>query len=237
MKIKDYTLDSEINADDKVIGTRHSDNATKNFRIGDIAAALVADQTLQEVLDNNHDLVDGNNFQGTQAGLNQTGTNVIALGTNSGEENTGQLNVFAGQESGRYNTGDDVVALGYLSSNSNEGDNVVSFGSNAAKSNQGSFVNGIGATAAYENQGNYVNAIGRYAASGNTGNNVNAFGVNAAMNNHINGQTIFSNNSLPSYANATAAAAAITTGNGASTGCTYLYFDASTGIVKAIRIA
>ena len=39
--------------------------------------------TLQQVLDFNHDLVDGNNFQGTGAGVGNTGTDVIALGTNS----------------------------------------------------------------------------------------------------------------------------------------------------------
>ena len=33
--------------------------------------------TLQQVLDNNHDLVNGNNFQGTFAGAGNTGTNVI----------------------------------------------------------------------------------------------------------------------------------------------------------------
>jgi hypothetical protein len=81
-----------------------------------------------------------------------------------------------------------------------------------------------------------VNAFGRNAARNNEGDHVNAFGVDAANGNTLNGQTVFSNASLPSYANASAAATAITVLNGASVNCTYLYFDDSTDTIKAIRL-
>jgi hypothetical protein len=38
------------------------------------SGSVATTPTLQEVLDNNHDLVDGNNFQGTGAGVSNTGT-------------------------------------------------------------------------------------------------------------------------------------------------------------------
>jgi hypothetical protein len=52
-------------------------------------------QTLQEVLDNNHDLVDGLNFQGTGAGINNTGNDVNAFGYSAGNGNTfNNVNLF-----------------------------------------------------------------------------------------------------------------------------------------------
>jgi len=51
--------------------------------------------TLQQVLDNNHDLVNGNNFQGTLAGKFNTGYHVNAFGENSATTNTGNsVNAF-----------------------------------------------------------------------------------------------------------------------------------------------
>lgn len=94
MKIKDYTLESPISADDRLLGTVAATNATRNFRIGDIANSLVNDQTLQEILDNDHDLVNGNNFQGTGAGFENTGENVVGFGPNAAYQNDGE-NIFA----------------------------------------------------------------------------------------------------------------------------------------------
>ena len=220
MRIKDYTLESPINADDKLLGTANGTNATKNFRIGDIANALVNDQTLQEILDNDHDLVDGNNFQGTGAGVDNTGENVNGFGQNAAADNTQ----------------DNVNAHGLNAAAGNIGQGVNAAGRNSALNNEGNFVNAFGPDAANENTGSYVNAIGRNAASFNSGDNVNAFGADAANGNTLNGQTVFSNDSLPSYANASAASTAITVLNGASAGCTYLYFDDSTDTIKAIRL-
>jgi hypothetical protein len=202
------------------LGTANGTNATKNFRVGDITDALVANQTLQQVLDNGSDLVDGNNFQGTGAGVDNNGENVIGLGSNAAADNTA----------------DNVNGFGSSSAAGNVGTGVNARGRNSALNNEGDFVNADGPDAANGNIGNYVNAIGRGAAKDNEGNHVNAFGVDAGLGNILNNQTIFSNTSLPSYTNAAAAATAITVLNGASADCTYLYYDASTGIVKAIRL-
>jgi hypothetical protein len=65
---------------------------------------------------------------------------------------------------------------------------------------------------------------------------VNAFGNNAGSGNTINGATIFSNDSLPSYANYATASAAITVVLGGSAGCTYLYHDQATNSIGAVRL-
>jgi hypothetical protein len=220
MKIKDYTLESPVSADDRLLGTANGTNATKNFRVGDITDALVANQTLQQVLDNGSDLVDGNNFQGTGAGVDNNGENVIGLGSNAAADNTA----------------DNVNGFGSSSAAGNIGTGVNARGRNSALNNEGDFVNADGPDAANGNIGDYVNAIGRGAAKDNEGNHVNAFGVDAGLGNTLNNQTIFSNESLPSYTNASAAATAITVLNGASANCTYLYFDDSTDTIKAIRL-
>jgi hypothetical protein len=236
MRIKDYTLESPISADDRLLGTVNATNATKNFRIGDIANSLINDQTLQEVLDNNHDLVDGNNFQGTNAGVDNTGENVNAFGQNAADSNTqDNINAF-GQSAAAGNSGTSVNAFGRNAALDNEGNIVNAFGPESAKLNTGDYVNSMGNNSCYDNAGDYVNAFGRSAANGNQGNHVNAFGVDAGLNNQLSNKTIFSNASLPSYVNAAAAAVAITVLNGASANCTYLYYDASTATIKAIRL-
>ena len=82
----------------------------------------------------------------------------------------------------------------------------------------------------------YSNFIGSNAGSGSTGNSVNAFGAGAGAGNALNGQTIFSNSSLPSYADRSAATTAITVLNGASAGSTYLYYNATTFGIEAVRL-
>jgi hypothetical protein len=129
--------------------------------------------TLQEVLDNNHDLVDGNNFQGTGAGLGNTGTEVNALGVSAAENNIGN----------------NVNALGNGAANNNEGINVNALGTTSAFINGGNNVNGLGFQASYVNSGNNVNGLGNSAALSNTGNDVNAFGFEAGVNNLGNGNT------------------------------------------------
>jgi hypothetical protein len=130
--------------------------------------------TLQEVLDNDHDLVSNNNFQGTGAGINNTGNDVNAFGYSAAEENTGAY----------------INAFGYIAGTSNTGDNNNFLGSNAGGSNTGSSVNAMGAYSVQANTGNNVNAFGDSAGNGNTFNNVNLFGENATANE--DGQTVFS---------------------------------------------
>ena len=84
--------------------------------------------TLQQVLDFNHDLVNGNNFQGTGAGVGNIGTNVIALGTNSARNNTGNNVTASGTYSAYCNTGDGVTASGYQSAYCNTGGSLTALG-------------------------------------------------------------------------------------------------------------
>lgn len=130
--------------------------------------------TLQEVLDNNHDLVDGNNFQGSFAGDNNTGIFVNAFG----------------QDAANTNTGTQVNALGTESAIQNEGGNVNAFGNVAAGFNTGNEINALGDNAGYENTANHVNAMGYAAGLNNTFNNVNLFGASATADE--NGQTVLS---------------------------------------------
>jgi hypothetical protein len=69
-----------------------------------------------------------------------------------------------------------------------------------------------------------------------TGNNVNAFGVQAHKGGTLSGQTVFSNTSLPSYANRAAAVAAITVALGAVAGNTYFYYNQTTFAIEGVRL-
>ena len=184
--------------------------------------ALTNTVTLQNVLaGTNKNLTSGINLQGTNAGGGTfSGTNINAFGTNAAQNNSGSY----------------VNALGQSSAGGNSGDRVNAFGFGAANDNSGNDVNAFGNVAAETNSGNDVNAFGATAAVGNTGNNVNAFGYGAGQNNTIGGATIFSNASLPSYADYTAASAAITVVLGGTAGCTYLYHDQATNSIGAVRL-
>lgn len=177
-------------------------------------------QTLQQVLDKNHDLVNANNFQGTDAGFNNVGYNVIGFGNLAAYQNNGSDNNFFGAQTGFDNTGSNVNAMGYNSALANEGNNVNAFGEETANLNTGKD----------------VNAFGTRAAKNNVGSDVNAFGKDAGYGNQLSGQTIFSNRSMPSYANEAAATTDITTANGASAGCTYLYYNQDKKSIMAIRL-
>jgi hypothetical protein len=107
--------------------------------------------TLQEVLDNNHDLVDGNNFQGTDAGRENVGTDVIALGTSSAKYNEGSFLNAIGWQAGYENTGDSLIAIGKDAGNNNKGAQVIALGTLAAKNNEGDDVFVVGQAAGQNN--------------------------------------------------------------------------------------
>lgn len=130
--------------------------------------------TLQQVLDNNHDLVDNNNFQGTDAGYNNTGTDVNAFGFEAAVANSGTF----------------VNAFGTSSASNNSGLNINVIGQSAGVNNTGNSVNALGQETAFENIGNDVNALGFRAGVSNTFNNVNLFGETAQADE--NGQTVLS---------------------------------------------
>ena len=112
--------------------------------------------TLQQVLDNNHDLVDGNFFAGTNAGISNSGNGVIALGEYAGYENTA----------------DNVNALGNSAGSGSEGENINAFGFFAGGFNTGNNVNALGYDAGFTNAFNNVNLFGQYAAADEDGQTV-----------------------------------------------------------------
>jgi hypothetical protein len=154
----------------------------------------VAIPTLQEVLDNNHDLVDGNNFQGASAGSNNGGLNVNAFGTQAAEDNRGSGCNFFGTAAGQ----------------DNQDTNVHGFGENAGRRNQSRHAVFIGAQAGYDVATNTGNAIG--------------------------GVFVVNNTILTSFPDFATAQATLTVLNGAVAGNTYLFYDASKGVIGAIRL-
>ena len=106
----------------------------------DYISSQITTPTLQQVLDNNHNLINGNNFQGTTAGLGATGFNINAFGTNAA----------------LFNTGDALNALGNTSGNNNSGDNVNAFGDFAGNGNTFDYVNLLGQNAAADENGQTV---------------------------------------------------------------------------------
>lgn len=181
----------------------------------------------------------------------------IYLGLNAGNGTNNQKNVMIGYYAG-YN------AVGAYNSNFigvSAGDNTVNCnkavfighraGNNSSGCQHGVFIGrytGSNSTGSYDSNffGNYAgynasnayssNFFGPAAGQSSTGNNVNAFGSNAGVSNALSGQTIFSNSSLPTFADHTAAAAAITVLLGASANSTYLYHNQSTDSIGAVRL-
>ena len=88
--------------------------------------------TLQQVLDFNHDLLNGNNFQGTCAGAGNSGTNVIAIGNQSANSNSGSYVTASGYQSAQSNSGSYVTASGWQSAFCNTGSRVTASGSQSA---------------------------------------------------------------------------------------------------------
>ena len=146
--------------------------------------------TLQQILDNNHDLVDGNNFQGTDAGQNNIGFNLNGFGEGSAQGNTGSsINAF-GESAGASNIGDNLNAMGQGSAQGNAGSNINAFGVVAGASSAGDNLNALGASSLLYNTGSNINAFGNSAGANNGFNNINLFGNNAQADGDY--QTVFS---------------------------------------------
>jgi hypothetical protein len=160
----------------------------------------------------------GNIAFGNKALKDSTGDESVCLGKSTGDGSTGSNSVIIGTESGGLNTGEDLVALGRNAGNINTGNNVIALGYGAGNQNTG--LNLI--------------AVGKGAGDNNTGDNVIALGNTAATNNTLSGMFVISNNCMPSYADATAAATAITVALGATAGDYYLYHDQSDDTIKVV---
>jgi len=182
------------------------------------------------------------NFFGTNAGSSATNayySNFLGRYAGEGATNAYQSNFIGAQ-------------AGYEATNANNSNFIGGdAGANATNANASNFIGtvaGANATDAYNSNflGNSAgfqainahesNFFGTSAGQNSTGNNVNAFGANAGNGNALNGQTIFSNASMPSFADHTAAAAAITVALGASAGSTYLYHNQATDSIGAVRL-
>jgi len=182
------------------------------------------------------------NFLGLQAGASTTlCNNSNFLGGSSGFEAINAYNCnFFGFQTGAYS--ENNSASNFMGASAGRGatgsDNSNFFGENsgfsAFNSHSSNFLGdraGVSTNNAYR-----CNFFGAKAGSSSSGNNVNAFGYEAGLNNTLSNQTIFSNTSLHSYADRVAAIAAITVLNGASAGSTYLYYNATTLAIEAIRL-
>jgi hypothetical protein len=150
--------------------------------------------TLQQVLDNNHDLVDGNNFQGSDAGVGNEGAYVNGFGIEAASYNSGNNINALGAQAAFENISSDVNALGDGAASVNSGDNVNAFGFRAASYNSGTDVNAFGDYAASDNTAPHVNAFGFFAgyefSIANVFKNVNLFGFFASAD--ADNQNVFS---------------------------------------------
>ncbi len=113
--------------------------------------------TLQQVLDNNHDLVNEFNFQGTGAGTNNTGTYAV---------------IGFGEDASTNNQGDNVNSFGTQSAFNNEGNNINALGDTALQGNTGSNVNAFGQSTGVNNTFDYVNLFGNSATADENGQTV-----------------------------------------------------------------
>jgi hypothetical protein len=137
------------------------------------SSALGGIPSLQQVIDFNHDLVNGNNFQGTGTGIGAGFTYVNAFGENAAAESSpvyAVSNINALGLNAAYNP------LGFNS-------NINAFGPNAAETTQGSDINALGFLAGSLLSGDYVNVLGPSAGYDSNLTHVNAFGFKAAANN------------------------------------------------------
>lgn len=169
--------------------------APSAITVEDLASAVQpSTPTLQEVLDNNHDLVGENNFQGSNAGtgvVEASGTNVNAFGADAASTNAGVTDVNAfGNSAANGNQANNVNAFGYKAAVNNTKEYVNAIGYYAASDNEGGDVNAIGAEAALGNKANYVNALGKGAAKGNEGVELIAIGTGAANGNTSRGENV-----------------------------------------------
>jgi hypothetical protein len=132
---KGYAVDSRwvLDNGDLYICT----DATEGAAVWELQGTI---PTLQEVLYNNHDLVDGNFFAGTDAGEDNTGISVIAVGESAGNGNSGNNGVFLGNIAGIINTGNSVNALGSSAGLNNNFNYVNLFGESANADEDGQTV-------------------------------------------------------------------------------------------------
>jgi hypothetical protein len=222
------TGSSHSNFIGRYAGTSASNSYSSNF-IGEYAGAYLTNSTYSNFIGfyagYGASSIIYSNFFGMYAGFGSTSSsNSNFLGNAAGQSSVNGYNSnFLGQQAGQ------------VSNNANYSNFIgTGAGYNSVNSYQSNF---IGQNAGFISTNTYYcNFFGVNAGQTSSGNNVNAFGVNAGVNNALNGQTIFSNSSMPTFANHAAAVAAITVPLGASAGNTYLYHNQATNSIGAVRL-
>jgi hypothetical protein len=217
VKVTDLNTLGTAASDDVMYIVDTSTNESKQIEVGNIVNLQTAYDNGNTVNSNvviidNNDFIVGANITTPPSG------EWIAIGRTAGDGATGTGIVALGTGAGIDTASTESVYIGSGAGADGSGDNNVSIGPQAGNQNTGSNVVFLGELAGGQNTGDDVVAIGNAAASGNT----------------LNGMFVISPSSLPSYADATAAAAAITVALGAQAGDYYLYHDQSDDTIKVV---
>lgn len=234
VKVTDLTSTTTAAANDVFYIVDTGSNTSKQIEVGNVV-------NLQTAYDNGS-TINGLNViieDSTGGGIvaigelaadSNTGADIVAIGSQACSGNTG-LSVFAiGNKAALNNTGNAVFAIGGLQNNT--GSSVLGFG--GGEFNTGDECIFIGFNSGKNNTGQQCVHIGNQAGEDNTGDQVVALGQNAGIANALSNKFIVSPSNMPSYANAAAAAAAITVALGATAGDFYLYHDQSDDTIKVV---
>lgn len=234
VKVTDLTSTSTAASNDVFYIVDTGSNTSKQIEVGNVV-------NLQTAYDN------GSTINGSNVIIEDTtGANIVAIGELAADSNSGTDIVAIGVQAGSGNTGDAVVAIGNKAAFNNTG--IAVFAIAGLQNNTGSDVYSIGGGdnnsggncvfigrfSGKNNTGNQCVFIGDQAGEDNTGDQVVALGQAAGIANALSNQFIVSPSNMPSYADATAAATAITVALGATAGDFYLYHDQSDDTIKAV---
>lgn len=218
VKVTDLTSTSTAAANDVFYIVDTAANQSRQIQVGDVV-------NLQTAYDN------GSTINGSNVIIeDSTGANIVAIGELAADSNTGTDIVAIGVQAASGNTGDSVYAIGNKAALNNTGSSV--FTIVGLQNNTGNDAISIGG--GDNNSGDGCVFIGFQAGDDNTGDNVMALGENAGIANTLSNKFIVSPSNMPSYANAAAAATAITVALGATAGDFYLYHDQSDDTIKVV---
>lgn len=132
----------------------------RNNKWNAVSGAIPA---LYQVLNYNHDLIQDNNFQGTDAGFgvtdtsnigfgrsalyNSIGDNKIAIGREAGRSSKKNEQISIGRAAGYFSNGDNGIYIGEYSGYLDSGINTIQIGSNATNANKYDYVILLGTSA------------------------------------------------------------------------------------------
>jgi hypothetical protein len=219
VKVTDLTTLGTAASDDVMYIVDTSTNESKQIEVGNIV-------NLQTAYDN------GNVVNSATVIIGTDNDFVVATGLTTPP--SGGQYIAIGRSAGDGATGSSIVALGTSAGVNTASTESVYIGSSAGAGGSGDNNVAIGIGAGNENTGTNVVFFGESAGNNNTGDNVVGIGANAANSNTLSNMFVIGAQNLPSYADATAAAAAITVALGANAGDFYLYHDQSDDTIKVV---